>query len=128
MALRIIHVLRKISEALDTEYGINMHPVRRRTRCIGHIINLSLHVFLFASSVEALKAAIQQAIDEANDITQNKAQDGKVGVRPRTILLDGAVLARWENYIILQYTSGVQRCFLTSGRISHRGKHLASII
>ena len=43
--------------------------VASRTRCAGHIINLSLQAFLFVSSKRALEAAIKEAQDEANDVT-----------------------------------------------------------
>ncbi|RKK07573.1 hypothetical protein BFJ66_g17047 [Fusarium oxysporum f. sp. cepae] len=44
---------------------INWDPKRHRIRCILHVINLSLQAFLFASSREALQAAL----DAASDIT-----------------------------------------------------------
>ncbi|KAF5253811.1 hypothetical protein FOXYS1_14492, partial [Fusarium oxysporum] len=45
--------------------AINWDPKRHRIRCILHVINLSLQAFLFASSREALQAAL----DAASDIT-----------------------------------------------------------
>jgi hypothetical protein len=61
--------LRKLAEDLETEYGVRFDPILSRTRCSGHIINLSLQAFLFASSEEALQAAINEAMEEANEIT-----------------------------------------------------------
>ncbi|KAM3468042.1 hypothetical protein MY5147_008325 [Beauveria neobassiana] len=52
--------------------GAAMAPhlmVASRTRCAGHIINLSLQAFLFASSKTGLEAAMEEAQDEANDTT-----------------------------------------------------------
>jgi hypothetical protein len=37
---------------------VNFDPLIRRIRCLGHILNLSLQAFLFATSKEALLAAI----------------------------------------------------------------------
>jgi len=61
--------LRQLAEDLSREYDVTFDPVFYRTRCSGHIINLSLQAFLFATSKHALQAAIEQAQDEANDIT-----------------------------------------------------------
>ncbi|KAH8797909.1 hypothetical protein F5884DRAFT_758907 [Xylogone sp. PMI_703] len=61
--------LRKLAQDLETEYGIDFDPVLSRTRYNGHIINLSLQTFLFASNEEALQAAIDEAIEKSNDIT-----------------------------------------------------------
>ncbi|KNB19379.1 hypothetical protein FOXG_22546 [Fusarium oxysporum f. sp. lycopersici 4287] len=56
-------------ESARLSYGqdrnINWDPKRHRIRCILHVINLSLQAFLFASSREALQAAL----DAASDIT-----------------------------------------------------------
>ncbi|KAG7402662.1 putative AC transposase [Fusarium oxysporum f. sp. rapae] len=49
----------------DEMQDINWDPKRHRIRCILHVINLSLQAFLFASSREALQAAL----DAASDIT-----------------------------------------------------------
>jgi hypothetical protein len=57
--------LRALSEGLEAEFGVKLDPAERRVRCGGHIINLCLQAFLFASSKEALDAAIA----EANDTT-----------------------------------------------------------
>ncbi|EFZ03287.1 transposase-like protein [Metarhizium robertsii ARSEF 23] len=61
--------LRQLAKDLLREYGVVFDPVASRTRCFGHIINLSLQAFLFASSKRALEAAIEEAQDEANDAT-----------------------------------------------------------
>ncbi|KAH7471214.1 hypothetical protein FOMA001_g13710 [Fusarium oxysporum f. sp. matthiolae] len=45
--------------------GIIFDPVRRRVRCVGHIINLSLQAFLLARSKEALRAALNAAGNDA---------------------------------------------------------------
>jgi hypothetical protein len=58
--------LRALSTALANEFGIGMDPAERRVRCGGHIINLCLQAFLFASSKEALRAAIEEADSNAN--------------------------------------------------------------
>jgi hypothetical protein len=50
------------------ELGFEFDWSKRRIRCSGHIINLSLDAFLFASTIEALKAAIEAAKNES-DIT-----------------------------------------------------------
>jgi hypothetical protein len=47
------------------EVGINWEAATHRVRCLGHIINLSLQAFLFASSKEALQAAIEATIEAA---------------------------------------------------------------
>src|SRR5579871_5222502 len=59
--------LRQLAADLSREYDVTFDPVFYRTRCSGHIINLSLQAFLFATSKHALQAAIEQAQDEAND-------------------------------------------------------------
>ncbi|KAL5611276.1 hypothetical protein FOBRF1_007393 [Fusarium oxysporum] len=51
--------------SLKQDRNINWDPKRHRIRCILHVINLSLQAFPFASSREALQAAL----DAANDIT-----------------------------------------------------------
>ncbi|KAJ3454150.1 hypothetical protein MRS44_018044 [Fusarium solani] len=61
--------LRQLAVELSQEYGLTLDPVSSRTRCAGHIINLSLQAFLFATSEDALQAAIAQAQHEANDVT-----------------------------------------------------------
>ncbi|OAQ57507.1 transposase-like protein [Pochonia chlamydosporia 170] len=61
--------LRQLAVELSQEYGLTFDPVSARTRCAGHIINLSLQAFLFATSEDALQAAIEQAQDEASDLT-----------------------------------------------------------
>lgn len=45
------------------EIGLKFEPSKRRIRCIGHIINLSLQAFLLASSKEALRAALAATAD-----------------------------------------------------------------
>ncbi|KAG6990379.1 hypothetical protein FocnCong_v019917 [Fusarium oxysporum f. sp. conglutinans] len=47
----------------DIEW-IDFNPKRRRIRCIGHIINLSLQSFLLARSKEALTAALNATISD----------------------------------------------------------------
>jgi hypothetical protein len=58
---------RAIAMAL-TKFGVEFNAKKRRIRCSGHIINLSLDAFLFATTVEALEAAIDAAKEES-DIT-----------------------------------------------------------
>lgn len=55
--------LQALSQMLEAKHGVKFNPVQRRIRCGGHIINLCLEAFLFASSTEALKAAITEAQD-----------------------------------------------------------------
>ncbi|KAG6990846.1 hypothetical protein FOFC_02844 [Fusarium oxysporum] len=57
--------LEALSEKLFNEREIIFDPVRRRIRCFGHIINLSLQAFLLARSKEALQAALHAAGDVA---------------------------------------------------------------
>ncbi|PHH73235.1 hypothetical protein CDD80_3945 [Ophiocordyceps camponoti-rufipedis] len=54
---------------MSREYGLAFDPVSSRTRCAGHIIKISLHAFLFATSESALRAAIEQAQDKSNQVT-----------------------------------------------------------
>lgn len=69
--------LRQLAEDLLLEYGVLFDPVTSRTRCAGHIINLALQAFLFATSKRALEAAVEEAQDETNDATVAAAlQDG----------------------------------------------------
>jgi hypothetical protein len=58
--------LHALSTTLANEFGVEMDPVERRVWCGGHIINLCLHAFLFASSKEALRAAVEEAGGNAN--------------------------------------------------------------
>ncbi|KAL3957309.1 hypothetical protein ACCO45_007887 [Purpureocillium lilacinum] len=58
--------LRALSTALANEFGVRMDPAERRVRCGGHIINLCLQAFLFATSKEALNAAIEEADVDAD--------------------------------------------------------------
>ncbi|EKG09371.1 Ribonuclease H-like protein [Macrophomina phaseolina MS6] len=58
--------MRALSTALANEYGVGFDPIERRVRCGGHIINLCLQAFLFASSKEALNAAIEETDGNAN--------------------------------------------------------------
>lgn len=46
--------------------GIEFDEKKRRIRCCGHTINLSLEAFLLATTVEALQAAIDAAKKEAD--------------------------------------------------------------
>jgi hypothetical protein len=57
--------LEALSEKLFNEREIIFDPVRRRIRCFGHIINLSLQAFLLARSKEALQAALHATGDVA---------------------------------------------------------------
>lgn len=61
--------LRQLAVDLSREFDVTIDLVSTRTRCAGHIINLSLQAFLLATSEHALKAAIAAAQDEANDVT-----------------------------------------------------------
>ncbi|KAF6515003.1 hypothetical protein HZS61_008783 [Fusarium oxysporum f. sp. conglutinans] len=70
--------LRQLAVGLSQEYGLTFDPVSSRTRCAGHIINLSLQAFLFATSEDALQAAIEQAQDEANDVTVSDALHDRI--------------------------------------------------
>lgn len=56
--------VRSIQERL-AEIGVNWDAATHRIRCLGHIINLSLQAFLFATSKEALQAAIEVTIEAA---------------------------------------------------------------
>ncbi len=60
--------LRAVAATLANEFGVRLDPAERRVRCGGHVINLCLQAFLFASSKEALSAAIEEA-DLSADIT-----------------------------------------------------------
>jgi len=69
--------------------GIEFDGKKRRIRCCGHIINLSLEAFLFASTIEALEAAIDAGKEEA-DLTvvealqeQLREKQGKKGKKKR---------------------------------------------
>jgi hypothetical protein len=53
--------LEALSKKLLDAQGIIFDPVRRWTRCFGHILNLSLQAFLLARSKEALRAALMAA-------------------------------------------------------------------
>ena len=65
--------LRQLALELSEEYGVAFDAVSSRTRCVGHIINLSLQAFLFATSKNALQAAMEQAQDETTDVTVAEA-------------------------------------------------------
>lgn len=58
--------MRALLTELANEYSIRFDPIDRRVRCGGHIINLCLEAFLFASSKEALNAAIEEADSNVN--------------------------------------------------------------
>lgn len=69
--------------------GVEFDPKRRRIRCSGHTINLPLDAFLFATTVEALQAAID-AIKDCADLTvvealqeQLREKQGKRGAKQR---------------------------------------------
>lgn len=55
--------LESLSRYLKAELKMDFDPKRRRIRCIGHIINISLQSFLLARSKEALAAALDAAVD-----------------------------------------------------------------
>lgn len=65
--------LRQLAVELSEEYSVTFDAVSSRTRCVGHIINLSLQAFLFATSKNALQAAMEQAQDETTDVTVAEA-------------------------------------------------------
>ncbi|KJZ70185.1 hypothetical protein HIM_10408 [Hirsutella minnesotensis 3608] len=65
--------LRHLAVELLQEYGVTIDPVTSRTRCAGHIINLSLQAFLLATSERALQAALEAAQIETNDVTAAEA-------------------------------------------------------
>ncbi|EXU94974.1 hypothetical protein X797_011953, partial [Metarhizium robertsii] len=65
--------LRQLALELSEEYGVAFDAVSSRTRCVGHIINLSLQAFLFATSKNALQVATEQAQDETTDVTVAEA-------------------------------------------------------
>ncbi|ENH65032.1 Putative AC9 transposase [Fusarium oxysporum f. sp. cubense race 1] len=68
-------IAHRLKENLDIDYD----PKKRRIRCIGHIINLSLQAFLLGSSNEALVAALEAA----SEVTSEDLQlwDDEVGLR-----------------------------------------------
>lgn len=61
--------LRQFAQDLKEEFRRTFDPVASRTRCAGHIINLSLQAFLLATSEDALRAAMKKAQDELNETT-----------------------------------------------------------
>ncbi|OAQ57629.1 transposase-like protein [Purpureocillium lilacinum] len=65
--------LRQLAVELSREFEVTIDPVSARTRCAGHIINLALQAFLLATSESALKAAVEAAQDETNDVTAAEA-------------------------------------------------------
>ncbi|OAA34473.1 transposase-like protein [Beauveria brongniartii RCEF 3172] len=65
--------LRQLASELSEEYGLVFDAASSRTRCVGHSINLSLQAFLFATSKQALQAAVEQAQEEASDVTVAEA-------------------------------------------------------
>ena len=58
--------MRSLEERL-AEVGIDWDAATHRVRCLGHIISLSLQAFLFATSKEALQAAIEATIEAAGE-------------------------------------------------------------
>ncbi|KAI5455934.1 hypothetical protein BGZ63DRAFT_368068, partial [Mariannaea sp. PMI_226] len=66
--------MRALLMALANEYGIRFDPIDHRIRRGGHIINLRLQAFLFASSKEALNAAIKEADSNINNIVVESLQ------------------------------------------------------
>ena len=75
------NLLRHLAASLQEKHGIEYDATTRRIRCSGHIINLSLQAFLFASNQEAVKAVNQLAdIEEEVDIAaaiENAMQQGQ---------------------------------------------------
>jgi hypothetical protein len=61
--------LSALSNSVRVKYGIKFNPIKRRIRCLGYIINLSLSAFLFVDNKTALREAINQSIKEEGDIT-----------------------------------------------------------
>ncbi len=60
----------RLSETLYSQIKARWDPIRYRIRCTGHIINLSLQAFLFASNKTAWREAIQAAFNNADpDLT-----------------------------------------------------------
>jgi len=63
------NLLRHLAIRLREKHGIKYDAITRRIRCSGHIINLSLQAFLFASNQEAVKAVNKLAeIEEEVDV------------------------------------------------------------
>jgi hypothetical protein len=56
-----------LESELFAKYGIKFNSKRRRVRCIGHIISLSLQAVLLASSKEALLAALETVADVSGE-------------------------------------------------------------
>lgn len=88
---------RAIANAL-TKIRVEFNAKKRRIRCSGHIINLSLDAFLFATTVEALKAAINAAKEES-DITVVEALQCQNfgGVRVISLIKLGLILSNDAN-------------------------------
>ncbi|KAK7571327.1 hypothetical protein V3481_007143 [Fusarium oxysporum f. sp. vasinfectum] len=59
--------LESIARRLKENLNIDYDPKKRRIRCIGHIINLSLQAFLLGSSNEALVAALEAASEVTSE-------------------------------------------------------------
>ncbi|KAG4271697.1 hypothetical protein FPRO04_14660 [Fusarium proliferatum] len=59
--------LESIARRLKENLNIDYDPKKRRIRCIGHIINLSLQAFLLGSSNEALIAALEAASEVTSE-------------------------------------------------------------
>ncbi|KAJ3455498.1 hypothetical protein MRS44_016980 [Fusarium solani] len=59
--------LESIARRLKENLNIDYDPKKRRIRCIGHIINLSLQAFLLRSSNEALIAALEAAYEATSE-------------------------------------------------------------
>ncbi|XP_044717983.1 transposase-like protein [Hirsutella rhossiliensis] len=74
--------LRQLAVDLLREYGLAFDPISSRTRCAGHIISLSLQAFLIATSESALRAAIEQAQDESNQVTVAGALHDHIQLEP----------------------------------------------
>ena len=60
-------LLETLAKNLLVEYGARINPKKRRIRCLGHIINLSLSAFLFADNKTALEEVLKEAIEEEED-------------------------------------------------------------
>ena len=60
-------LLETLAKNLLVEYGARINPKKRRIRCFGHIINLSLSAFLFADNKTALEEVLKEASEEEEE-------------------------------------------------------------
>jgi hypothetical protein len=85
------NLLRHLAICLREKYGIEYDAATRRIRCSGHIINLSLQAFLFASNQEAVKAVNKLAeIEEEVDVAAAIESAMQQGQRKRGKAADKA--------------------------------------